>query len=63
MTNTPHTGQGQIIDAENLESKDGVNWYPAEEYPYYPNILERIQCFIGWHKWNDATCIKCKLSL
>lgn len=51
-----------------MQNKDG-KWVPAEEEPYYSTFIEKVLCFIGYHRfrwWVDkpkeAKCLRCGIS-
>lgn len=52
---------------QNVQSsKDGKNWEPAKQVPYYPTFIERIKCAFGFHELMDSkkyvntkVCFRC----
>jgi hypothetical protein len=49
--------------SETLREETKGNWVTAKPEPYYPSLIEKIECFLGIHRWKHwgkaKKCLKC----
>ena len=54
------------LGSGTFASKDGKNWEPAKQVPYYPSWLENLKCAFGFHELVNSSkyegvhvCFRC----